>query len=874
MRTLSIAILLALAAGCVGDPDDVAAVAQEQRCDPTRGDCGGDGGDGGGGGGGDTPVRCYPDRDRDGYGSATSSGVKKLTCPAGWTEDNSDCDDDNPARVYDVCQPDRDYDGFGAPGPNGRITGCGCPAGYSLNSDDCDDSRAEVQPRSCGLDPDGDGNTTPGTVCAAECPAPWSESEATLHYDQVQQRSIHNAYLKEKREGLMDQLVYYRLRNLEWDIHSESPYSFERRSNNDWYMYHVAAADQIGRCNLLSDCLKLLRAFHDAVPEHEVITIQMEFKGWGDGNAGGIFIDGDATNPYQQSPNGLDARLREHLGNALFTPADLLAYCRGKGHPEVTTLNEAVTTCGWPTLAELRGRILFTVHGWTWVDHVGQNPGERAILVDYGGESTAVAQSRAAFIAPLKLHEHDPSELASRPWIVFHTEVFGDPSSLAYLRSLWPGHVWRSPDKDDASSFHEAQTSHNFILTDHVSFHHDVDRHARTHNRFGYPFCPIGVVGEACWGQHTHALSETRERAHLLAIDVRSGDIWDQHDNFAFAFTNAPVGAGRTWSAFLSNASDSPHWTWESGIHHWAKGCLMARASLDPSAPYYAVCRAGDEEQLFIQYRSFGCSGPCGTAHASASLDHGIQAEDAIFVKLVLGPQPGGGVWAQGYGSSDGVDWQPIGAPALFPYDLPFQGLAAASNEPGAGFSDGTPTRYYFGNVLKDGVRQTFDLFPGTDTLPGYAHVGNVTSSSRTDFSYFGRPVNLAAGKPATQSNTGWGGDASRAVDGNADGNFWDSSVTHTTFDVHAWWQVDLGAVTDIGSVVLYNRTDCCGERLADFDIFLSNDGSNWWTAASFNGPAPARTALAIRSWGRFVRVQLRGTNYLSLAEVQVLRRP
>jgi hypothetical protein len=55
---------------------------------------------------------------------------------------------------------------------------------------------------------------------------------------------------------------------------------------------------------------------------------------------------------------------------------------------------------------------------------------------------------------------------------------------------------------------------------------------------------------------------------------------------------------------------------------------------------------------------------------------------------------------------------------------------------------------------------------------------------------------NLALGKPATQSSiyphhiiavAGY------AVDGNTDGEFLNSSTTHTKDERGAWWQVDLG---------------------------------------------------------------------------------
>ncbi len=135
---------------------------------------------------------------------------------------------------------------------------------------------------------------------------------------------------------------------------------------------------------------------------------------------------------------------------------------------------------------------------------------------------------------------------------------------------------------------------------------------------------------------------------------------------------------------------------------------------------------------------------------------------------------------------------------------------------------------------------------------------------------YGGSVANLAAGRPASQSSTEHGAIASRAVDGNTDGDFFKKSVTHTGTEAQPWWQVDLGAITEIGEVVLYNRTECCGERLVDFDVQLSNDGVNFHVVAMVTGAAPARLALPIQGTGRFVRVRLRGFGILSLAEVQV----
>ena len=147
-------------------------------------------------------------------------------------------------------------------------------------------------------------------------------------------------------------------------------------------------------------------------------------------------------------------------------------------------------------------------------------------------------------------------------------------------------------------------------------------------------------------------------------------------------------------------------------------------------------------------------------------------------------------------------------------------------------------------------------------------------------------PTNLSQGKAATQSSTFPGyasAAASSAVDGNTDGLFFDNSVTATNADPNAWWQVDLGVSATINSVVVWNRTDCCGTRLTDFWVFISNTPflatdtpttlqNRAGTFASHQTVAPNPSAtIAAGVQGRYVRVQLTGTDYLSLAEVQVM---
>jgi len=88
----------------------------------------------------------------------------------------------------------------------------------------------------------------------------------------------------------------------------------------------------------------------------------------------------------------------------------------------------------------------------------------------------------------------------------------------------------------------------------------------------------------------------------------------------------------------------------------------------------------------------------------------------------------------------------------------------------------------------------------------------------------FSSGQNIAKGKKAKQSTTGYGGTASRAVDGNTNGVYGAGSITHTNQQNDPWWEVDLGKSTVINKLAIWNRTDCCTERLENFTIEVLDD--------------------------------------------------
>ena len=142
---------------------------------------------------------------------------------------------------------------------------------------------------------------------------------------------------------------------------------------------------------------------------------------------------------------------------------------------------------------------------------------------------------------------------------------------------------------------------------------------------------------------------------------------------------------------------------------------------------------------------------------------------------------------------------------------------------------------------------------------------------------------NLSISKAVAQHSTGFGGSASRAVDGNPNGQYFGGSVTHTNTAFQTWWQVDLAVQSSIESVIIHNRTDCCSDRLANFYVLISTEpfGNRSLSELLSDSSIQSRfesnlNASSIEidfnnAQGRYVRVQLINTNPLSLAEVEVM---
>ena len=137
------------------------------------------------------------------------------------------------------------------------------------------------------------------------------------------------------------------------------------------------------------------------------------------------------------------------------------------------------------------------------------------------------------------------------------------------------------------------------------------------------------------------------------------------------------------------------------------------------------------------------------------------------------------------------------------------------------------------------------------------------------------RAENIAWKKQARQSSTEFGGDASRALDGNTNSSYSQQSITHTKFENQPWWEVDLGRTEQVGLVRLYNRGDGeLSKRLSDFDVILYDERGQEVTRQYVSRLEGSSLDLQLNGkLGRRVRIQLRQKNQaLSLAEVEVFR--
>lgn len=102
---------------------------------------------------------------------------------------------------------------------------------------------------------------------------------------------------------------------------------------------------------------------------------------------------------------------------------------------------------------------------------------------------------------------------------------------------------------------------------------------------------------------------------------------------------------------------------------------------------------------------------------------------------------------------------------------------------------------------------------------------------------------NIAKSGKATQSSTAFDGPAELAIDGKTSGNYTDKSTTHTASSASPWWELDLGKLTLIERIEVWNRTDNqLQQRLAGAKVSILSERREILWEQSIDTPKSSQT--------------------------------
>jgi len=152
------------------------------------------------------------------------------------------------------------------------------------------------------------------------------------------------------------------------------PYDFAPLKQPGLKVLHEPSVDYRSVCPLFAGCLKEIRAWSQAHPNHVPLLVILNLK------EGGLPIPGAVKAPIfdAKAMDQIDAEIR-----AAFPEAALITPDQVQGN--TATLREAVAAGGWPTLKAARGRVMFALD--CPPDQVARYRGARKVL-----------EGRAAFV--------------------------------------------------------------------------------------------------------------------------------------------------------------------------------------------------------------------------------------------------------------------------------------------------------------------------------------------------------------------------------------------------------------------------------------------------------------------------------------------
>jgi len=232
------------------------------------------------------------------------------------------------------------------------------------------------------------------TLASAQTPGPEKNSDASVRINQIQVIGTHNSYhagllpgiaklLEQKNPEAFKGLDYahgglatqldHGIRQIELDIFADSkggryahpfgpklvaeaglpadadPYADGVMLKPGFKVMHVQDIDYVSNCQPFVTCLRIVRDWSNAHPQHVPIFILVETKQ----DVPDDKLPWTAPEPYTSATfDTLDAEIR-----SVFSKDEMITPDEVRGHHR--TLNDAILHGAWPTLAEARGKVVF-----------------------------------------------------------------------------------------------------------------------------------------------------------------------------------------------------------------------------------------------------------------------------------------------------------------------------------------------------------------------------------------------------------------------------------------------------------------------------------------------------------------------------------
>jgi hypothetical protein len=393
-------------------------------------------------------------------------------------------------------------------------------------------------------------------------------SYANLRYNQVRAKAIHNSY--QRSEGVYDQVLYWRLRSLEFDLkHGDA--------QGTWDVYHDAD-NTFSNMGTLDAVAQVCRGINRAVPEHEVITIMLDVKD--------DFVDDKHT------PDQLDNTLRTVLASDLFTPADMLTL-----NPNYTTLRDAAEKGHWPTLLSLRGKFIFMINKRD----------------SYCGKGGASANARACFVLKTMDSVDDTSD-----YVCFYNTNMdgGELGPELFRRHLAGRQHTEGGSFVTASQWAEGRKNQFTLLgTDEVNA--QTAPWAATDNLEGWPFQGIEVTVDPA----------LREAGSIRGLGVNSGDIENTKDSFFFNYGDLTAAPDASYTAWLgSPASHVEEWA--------KFGLMARATTAADAPYFAVLRAADGGHRLRVQFRTKVGGDTTTVNAPDVAPRNTIPQADCVFVRL------------------------------------------------------------------------------------------------------------------------------------------------------------------------------------------------------------------------------------------------